>query len=44
MTKLAKFLRAKEPSTPSHAVRAEERLKAEANYRRLLDNVMQELG
>jgi REP-associated tyrosine transposase len=45
MSELAKLLQVKESSTPSHAVRrAEERLKVEANFRRLLDQVMQELG
>jgi chromosomal replication initiation ATPase DnaA len=45
MTALAKLLQVKEASTPSHAVRrAEERLKAEANFRRWLDQVMQKLG
>jgi REP element-mobilizing transposase RayT len=44
MSELAKLLQVKESSTPSHAVRrAEERLKVEANFRRLLDQVMQEL-
>lgn len=44
MAELAKFLHVKEASTPSHAVRrAEERLKAEADFRRLLDQVMQKL-
>jgi hypothetical protein len=45
MSELAKLLQVKEASTPSHAVRrAEERLKAEANFRRWLDQVMQKLG
>jgi REP-associated tyrosine transposase len=45
MSELAKLLQVKESSTPSHAVRrAEERLKVEGNFRRLLDQVMQELG
>jgi len=45
MSELAKFLQVKEASTPSHAVRrAQERLKAEANFRRLLDQVMQKLN
>lgn len=45
MTELTRFLQVKESSTPSHAVRrAEERLKAEARFRRLLDQVMQGLG
>jgi chromosomal replication initiator protein len=45
MTELARLLEVKEASTPSHAVRrAEERLKTEANFRRLLDQVMQKLG
>ena len=45
MNELAKFLQVKEASTPTHAVRrAEERLKAEASYRRLLDQVMQILA
>jgi REP element-mobilizing transposase RayT len=44
MSELAKLLQVKESSTPSHAVRrAEERLKVEANFRRLLDRVMHEL-
>ena len=44
MSELAKLLQVKESSTPSHAVRrAEERLKVEANFRRLLNQVMQEL-
>ena len=44
MSELAKLLQVKESSTPSHSVRrAEERLKVEANFRRLLDQVMQEL-
>jgi REP element-mobilizing transposase RayT len=44
MSELAKLLQVKESSTPSHAVRrAEERLKVEANFRRLLDQVMREL-
>lgn len=44
MSELAKLLRVREASTPSHAVRrAEERLRAEANFRRLLDEVMQKL-
>src|SRR5574341_404769 len=39
---LAQFLHVKEVSTPSHAVRrAEEWLRAEANFRRLLDQVVQ---
>ena len=45
MSELAKLLHVKEASTPSHAVRrAEERLKKEANFRRLLDQVLQKLG
>jgi chromosomal replication initiation ATPase DnaA len=45
MAELAKLLQVKEASTPSHAVRrAQERLKAEINFRRLLDQVMQRLG
>jgi putative transposase len=45
MSELAKLLEVKEASTPSHAVRrAEERLKAEPNFRRLLSEVMQRLG
>lgn len=45
MTELARFLQVKESSTPSHAVRrAEERLKAETRFRRLLDQVMQRLS
>jgi chromosomal replication initiation ATPase DnaA len=45
MTELAKVLQVKEASTPSHAVRrAEDRLKAEADFRRLLDEVIQKLG
>ena len=44
MSELAKLLQVKESSTPSHAVRrAEERLKVEANFRWLLDQVMQKL-
>jgi REP element-mobilizing transposase RayT len=44
MAELAKFLHVKEASTPSHAVRrARERLKAEPNFRRLLEQVMQKL-
>ena len=45
MIELAKLLQVKEASTPSHAVRrAEERLKAEGNFQRLLDQVMRKLG
>jgi REP element-mobilizing transposase RayT len=44
MSELAKVLQVKETSTPSHAVRrAEERLKVEPSFRRLLDQVMQKL-
>jgi hypothetical protein len=44
MSELAKVLQVKETSTPSHTVRrAEERLKADPNFRRLLNEVMQRL-
>jgi REP element-mobilizing transposase RayT len=44
MSELAKVLQVKEASTPSHALRrAEERLKAEANFRRMLDQVVHRL-
>jgi chromosomal replication initiation ATPase DnaA len=45
MTELARFLQVKESSTPSHAIRrAEERLKGDPVFCRLLDRVVQKLA
>lgn len=44
MSELANFLQVKETSTPSHAVRrAQERLRTEGSFRRVLDRVMRKL-